>query len=319
MSLLIIGATGTLGRQITLQALKKGYRVSCLVRNFNSATFLKKWNVQLVYGDLSVPETISSCLEGISVIIDASTSRPENFDSIKKVDWEGKLALIEAAKVAKIKRFIFCSTYNIEQFVSIPLIRMKYGIEKKLQQADIPYTIFRLNGFYQGLVKQYALPILDKMPVWTTNETVKIPYMDTQDIAKFFVKSLQLPETKNRIFILGGPKNWLSDEVIKLCEQLVGQSATINQVPAFFLKFVSKILNFFAWSQNISDRLAFVDILIFGNNSLQISTNLYEIFKIELTTIIQLNDYLLEYFVRLLKKLQDISFEDIQKQRNLII
>nr|YP_009308825.1 hypothetical protein [Toxarium undulatum]AOS86568.1 hypothetical protein [Toxarium undulatum] len=319
MSLLIVGATGTLGRQIALQALTKGYKVRCLVRNFNRANFLKEWGAELVYGDLTVPETIPACLKGISVIFDASTSRPDDFNTLKKVDWDGKLALIDAAEAAKIDRFIFCSAQNLEQSSTIPLIKMKYGIENQLKQSNISYTIFRLPGFYQGLIEQYAIPILENLPIWVTNENIKIPYMDTQDIAKFFLKSLQLPKTINKIFILGGPKSWLSAEIISLCEQLAGQSAKVNQVPVIFLKLVSEIFGFFAWGQNISDRLAFVNILLIKDNFLNTSLDLYKTFKIEMNDIIQLNDYFLEYFVRLLKKLRDINFEDIQKQRNLII
>jgi len=319
MSLLIVGATGTLGRQIALQALSKGYKVRCLVRKFSRAEFLKEWGIELVYGDLTVPETIPSCLKGINVIIDASTSRPQDLNSLKKVDWDGKLALIQAAKVANVERFIFCSAPNLEQFRTIPLIKMKYGIEKKLQQSNIPYTIFRLNGFYQGLIEQYAIPILDKSSIWTTNENIKIPYMDTQDMAKFFIKSLQLPKTINKTFVLVGPKSWFSTEIIKLCEQLAGQPANITQIPLFLLKFASQILELFAWSQNISDRLAFVDILLIENTFSNVPTNLYNTFKIELVDILQLNDYFFTYFVRLMKKLRDINFENIQKQRNLII
>ena len=114
MSLLIIGGTGTLGRQIVLQALTKGYKVRCLVRNFRKASFLKEWGVELVYGDLTRPETLPPCLRGITAIIDASTSRVDELDSLKKVDWDGKLCLIEAAKVANIKHFVFffCSKYR---------------------------------------------------------------------------------------------------------------------------------------------------------------------------------------------------------------
>jgi hypothetical protein len=42
-------------------------------------------------------------------------------------------------------------------------------------------------------------------------------------------------------------------------------------------------------------------------------------FKVDASEIIQLDDYFLEYFIRLLKRLRDINFEDVQKQKNLII
>ena len=319
MSLLIIGGTGTLGRQIVLQALTKGYKVRCLVRNFRKASFLKEWGVELVYGDLTKPETIPPCLIGITAIIDASTSRPDELDALKKVDWNGKLSLIEAAKAAKIKRFIFFSAQNAEQFNNIPLMKLKSGVETKLKQSGIPYTIFRLTGFYQGLIEQYAIPILEKLPIWVTNENTYISYMDTQDIAKFCLRSLQIPKTINQTFFLSGSKGWVSSEIINLCEQLAGQKAKVQKIPLFLLKFVSNFFGFFEWGQNISDRLAFVEILNIENNFSKSTFELYKMFKIDPSEIIQLDDYFLEYFIRLLKRLRDINFEDVQKQKNLII
>jgi len=76
---------------------------------------------------------------------------------------------------------------------------------------------------------------------------------------------------------------------------------------------------FFEWGQNISDRLAFVEILNTENNFSKSTFELYKLFKIDPAEIIQLDDYFLEYFIRLLKRLRDINFEDIQKQKNLII
>jgi uncharacterized protein YbjT (DUF2867 family) len=319
MSLLIIGGTGTLGRQIVLQALTKGYQVRCLVRNFRKANFLKEWGAELVYGDLTKPETIPPCLKGITAIIDASTSRPDDFDSLKTVDWEGKLYLIEAAKAANIERFIFFSAQNVEQFTNIPLMKLKYRIEQKLKESQIPYTIFRLTGFYQGLIEQYAIPILENLPIWVTNENMYVAYMDTQDIAKFCLRALQLPKTKNQIFSLNGLKGWLSSEIITLCEQLAGQSAKVQRIPSFLLKLLSNFFGFFEWGQNISDRLAFVEILNLENSSSNSTFELYKFFKLDSSEIIQLDDYFLEYFIRLLKRLRDINFEDIQKQKNLII
>ena len=319
MSLLIVGGTGTLGRQVVLQALTKGYPVRCLVRNFRKANFLKEWGAELIYGDLTIPETIPPCFQGITAVIDASTSRPSDLDIVKTVDWDGKLVLIEAAKAAKVKRFIFCSTQNLDQFSNIPLMKMKQGIEIKLKEAQIPYTIFRLTGFYQGLIEQYAIPILENLPIWVTNENTCVSYMDTQDVAKFCLKALQLPETKDKTFSLGGPKGWVSSEIINLCEQLAGQSAKVNQIPLFVLKSVTTFLGFFEWGQNISDRLAFVEILNVENDFSTSTFDLYKTFKVKSSEINQLDDYFLEYFIKLLKRLRDINFEDIQKQKNLII
>jgi len=319
MSLLIVGGTGTLGRQIVLQALTKGYQVRCLVRSLRKAAFLKEWGAELVYGDLTSPETIPPCLRGITGVIDASTSRPYDLATIKQVDWDGKIALVEACQTANIQRFVFCSALNLEQFSNIPLMEMKQGIEIKLKESKIPYTIFRLSGFYQGLIEQYAIPILEDLPIWITNENTSVSYMDTQDIAKFCLRTLQLPKTINKTFLLGGPKGWLSSEIIKLCEQLAGQSAQIKQIPLSILKLSSNFLGFFEWGQNISDRLAFIEILNVENNFSKSSVDLYKIFKIDPVEIVQLDDYFLEYFIRLLKRLRDINFEDVQKQKNLII
>ena len=319
MRLLIIGGTWTLGRQVVLQALTKGYQVRCLVRNFRKASFLKEWGAELVYGDLTRPETIPPCLKGITAIIDASTSRANELESLKKVDWEGKLCLIEAAKVAAIERFVFFSAQNVEQFERIPLMKVKTGIELTLKESGIPYTIFRLTGFYQGLIEQYAIPILENLPIWVTNETNYISYMDTQDIAKFCLRSLQIPETRNQIVVLSGSKGWISSEIITLCEQLAGQKAKVQRVPLFVLKLVSRFFGWFEWGQNISDRLAFAEILTVETNVSNSILDIYKMFKIDPSELIQLDDYLLEYFIRLLKRLRDINFEDVQKQKNLIL
>ena len=198
-------------------------------------------------------------------------------------------------------------------------MKLKYGIETKLKKSRIPYTIFRLTGFYQGLIEQYAIPILENYPIWVTNENTNIAYMDTQDIARFCLRSLQIPQTKNQTFFLSGLRGWVSSEIINLCEQLAGQKAKVQKVPLFTLKLVSNFFGFFEWGQNISDRLAFVEILNTENNFSKSTFELYKMFKIDPSEIIQLDDYFLEYFIRLLKRLRDINFEDVQKQKNLII
>jgi hypothetical protein len=141
--------------------------------------------------------------------------------------------------------------------------------------------------------------------------------MDTQDIAKFCLRALQIPQTTNQTFLLGGSR-WVSSEIINM-RTISWSTSKVKRIPLFFLKFVSRFFGFFEWGQNISDRLAFVEILDTENNFSKSTFDLYKMFKIDPSEIIQLDDYFLEYFIRLLKRLRDINFEDVQRQKNLII
>ncbi len=309
MNLLIVGATGTLGRQITRRALDEGYKVRCLVRSLRKASFLKEWGAELIQGDLCEPDTLPSALDGMTVVIDAATTRPTDSLSIRQVDWDGKLALIQAAKAAGIERFIFVSILDAEQYPDVPLMDIKNCTEKFLAESGLNYTILRTCGFMQGLIGQYAIPILEKQAVWVMGDSSPIAYMDTQDIARFVITALQKPETVNRSFPVVGPKAWGGYEIIRLCERLSGREAKISRMPIGLLRAVQKTARFFQWGWNLADRLAFTEVVASGKPLTADMSETYQVFGIEPKEITTLEDYMQEYFSRIMKKLKELEYE----------
>lgn len=315
MKILIVGATGTLGRQIARHALDKGHQVRCLVRSQRKAAFLKEWGAELVGGTLLDKSTIAPALEGVDAVIDAATARATDSLSIKKVDWQGKVNLIQAAKTAGVDRFIFFSLLNAEQYPDVPLMEIKSCTEKFLAESGLNYTILRPCGFMQGIIGQYAIPILDNQAVWITGESTPIAYMDTQDIAKFAVRALEVPETSGKTYPVVGPKAWKAEEIIELCENLSGKEAKIWRLPIGLLRTTRKITRFFQWTYNISDRLAFAEVVVSGKPLTAEMAEVYREFGLDPGETTTLESYLQEYFSRILKKLKEIDFEKQKAQK----
>ena len=309
MKLLVVGATGTLGRQIVRHALDQDYEVRCLVRSASRASFLKEWGAEVVTGDICKRETITPALEGIDAVIDAATTRITDTLRIQKVDWEGKVNLIQEVQAAGIERYIFFSILNAEQHREVPLMDIKYCTERFLEESGLNYTVFRLAGFMQGLIAQYAIPILENQVVWVSGENTPIAYMNTQDIAKFVIRALAIPATEKQTYPLVGTRAWGAYEIIRLCERLSQKDARISTVSLTVLRLMRRVTRFFEWGQNTADRLTFAEVLASGEPLDADMTEVYETFGIPKTEITTMEEYMGEYFTRIMKKLKEIDYE----------
>ncbi|MEM8614614.1 MAG: SDR family oxidoreductase [Cyanobacteria bacterium P01_H01_bin.105] len=307
MSILVVGATGTLGRQIVRNALDEGFDVKCLVRNFQKAAFLREWGAQLVQANICGPKSLPPCFEDVTAVIDAATSRPQ--DSAYDVDWQGKVNLIKAALDANVERYVFISILNCEKYPHVPLMDIKHCTEKFLEESGINYTILRPCGFLQGLVGQYAIPILEKQAIWVMGEAAPIAYMNTQDIARFAIRALQVPETNKRSFPLAGTRAWGGYELVRLCERLSGEEAKVSTMSLGLLRGVRGFANFFQWGWQFADRLAFAEVSA-GSEPLDAEMDdVYSTFDLDKSETTTVEEYLGEYFNRILKKLKELDFE----------
>lgn len=312
-SMLVIGATGTLGRQVVRRALDEGYDVRCLVRPRPvPADFLREWGATTVFGDLSDPEELPAALVGVHTIVDCATGRPE--EPIKKVDWDAKCKLIQSAKVMNVQKYVFMSIDKCDKHPEVPLMNIKYCTERYLEASGLNYTTLRLCGFMQPLISAYAVPILEEQAVWGTSDQTKVAYMDTMDIAMMTMAAVREPASDKKTYTLAGPRAYTTREVIAMCEKLAGVEAEVTVVPGVTLAVARAFTSFFQWTRDAADRLAFAQIMgsneTFDNQNMQAVCAELNVDYDELTT---LPGYLEEYYGRIIKKLGKVKAESKQK------
>ena len=318
MKILLIGATGTLGRQIAKQAVEEGHEIRCFVRNPKKASFLQEWGCELTRGNLLNSSDIEYALQDVEAVIDAATSRPDDSKSIYETDWDGKLNLFNACESLKVKRVIFLSILLTEKFRNVPLMDIKYCTEKLLEKSSFDYTIFNCAAFMQGVIGQFAIPVLDSQAVWMSGTPTKIAYMNTQDMAKFIVSAVNNPKTHRLKLPLVGPKAWDSNEVISLCEKFSDKKAKIFRVSPFIISITQKVVSFFQDSLNVAERLAFAEVTSSGLPLDADMSKTYELLEFKKEDMTSLDSYIKEYYQQILKRLREMEADlNIEEKKRL--
>ncbi|MEX0588571.1 MAG: NAD(P)H-binding protein [Cyanobium sp.] len=313
MQVLLVGATGTLGRQVARRALDAGHQVRCIVRSPRKASFLQEWGCELTRGDLLEPESLDYALEGQDAVIDAATARATDPGSSYEIDWTGKQNLFAACQRAEMKRVIFVSLLDAHEHRQVPLMDIKACSEDWLMASDFDYTILRGVAFMQGVISQFAIPVLESQTVWVSGTPTPMAYMNTQDMARFAVAALDHPQTVRQAFPVVGPRAWTASEVTQLCERYSGKEARVFRVPPALLSLMRSLTAFFEASLNVAERLAF-DAVTGGGKALDAPMEAtYEAFGLDPAETTGLESYLKEYYDTILKRLRDME-KDLDKE-----
>jgi len=307
MQVLVVGGTGTLGRQIARRALDDGHQVRCMVRTPRKAAFLQEWGCELTRGNLLEPDSLDYALDGVDAVIDAATSRPDDPKSIYITDWDGKVNLLRACERAEVKRFVFLSLLGAHRHRSVPLMDIKACTENLLESSDFDYTILQVAAFMQGVISQFAIPVLESQTVWVSGSPTAIAYMNTQDVARFAVAALDRPETIRNSFPVVGPKAWNSGELVQFCERCSDKSARVFRMGPAPILALKAIASFFEPAVNVAERLAFAEVTGGGQSLDAPMESTYAAFGLDSSETTQMESYLREYYDTILKRLREME------------
>jgi uncharacterized protein YbjT (DUF2867 family) len=161
MSILITGATGTVGRQVIDQLIKRGAAVRALVRDPAKADLPA--GVAVVQGDLSNPDSLREAYRGVSTLFLLNGVVPDEFTQA--------LIALNLAREAGIERVVYLSVIHSDRYLNVPHFAGKFGVERMIEQMGFSATILRPAYFMSNelTIKDavqaygvYPMPIGDK-------------------------------------------------------------------------------------------------------------------------------------------------------------
>ena len=153
MKTLLVGATGLLGPEICQRLTATGHEVRALIRRTADPckrAALAGLGVELVEGDLKDAASLERACAGVQAVLStaSATLSRQAGDSIETVDQLGQLALVEAARQARVEHFVFVS-FRENPDIQFPLTIAKRTVERALKSSGLAYTILQTSYFME--------------------------------------------------------------------------------------------------------------------------------------------------------------------------
>lgn len=238
--ILVVGATGALGGEISRQLIQAGKHIRTLVRpsaDRNKRAALSALGAELASGDLKHPDSLVPLCAGVHTVVStaSSTLSRQPGDSIKSVDEDGQLALVEAAVAANVRHFVFVSVPEVETGYS--LLRAKRRVEMAIRESPMSWTILRPTNFIEAwLSPQLGFdPLHGRARVLGSGEKT-VSWISLHDVARFTVAATDGGRLTNRTIDLGGPEALSYHQVLAIFRELGGPPVEIEHVPERILE-----------------------------------------------------------------------------------
>jgi NADH dehydrogenase len=219
MTILVVGAGGTLGRATTRQLLSQGHAVRALVRDRAKAEPLRRLGAEVVTGDLTDPPSLARACKGATrVFACAHGLLGRGAQSSAQVDHVGHSALVVAAREAHVEHFVYTSALGAADDHPIDFFRTKHEIEAVVQGSGLGWTILRPAAFMEQHVHEFnGRLLLEKgftVLIGPANRPRNV--VAVRDVVPFAVLALTEDGLAGRTLEIGGPDNVSNTQVAQM-------------------------------------------------------------------------------------------------------
>jgi NADH dehydrogenase len=236
-SILVVGATGTLGEPVARRLQTDGFRVSVLARSPDRAKRRLGDSYQIVQGDVERPDTLGPAVQGCyGVYINLNgDADPASHDRIVH---RGTANLAHAAVSAGVERLHMITGASVsEENAWFYATEAKLQAEAAIRASGVPYSIWRATWFMESLplfVRGNKAVLMGKQPhLWS--------WLAVEDYARMVSTAFRMPEAANKIFYVHGPEGLTMRRALEFYCSRVRPGVRVSAVPLWFLSLMARV------------------------------------------------------------------------------
>src|SRR2546421_540656 len=219
-SVLVTGATGSVGRNVAKRLSEKGVSVRAGVRDQAKARKQFGSNIALAPFDFENEQTFSGALEGVEKVFLLPPLLPNQLEVTN--------VFVDAAKRAGVRHIVKLSAIGVDDETRPTPIKWHGANEQHIRESGVAFTFLRPNSFMQNFIT-YFPPRNGAIYLPWGNGTAS--FVDTRDIANVAAKALTSDGHEGKIYTLTGPAALGIGEVALILSQVTGREFKYVDVP----------------------------------------------------------------------------------------
>ncbi|KAI3428321.1 hypothetical protein D9Q98_006701 [Chlorella vulgaris] len=258
---LVVGATGYIGKYVVKELVKRGYNVVAFARERSGVGGKKSADdvrqelagADVRFGDVSDMSSLrgTAFKDKVDVVVSCLASRTGGIKDSWDIDYQATLNALEAGRAQGAAHFVLLSAICVQK----PLLefqRAKLALEAKLQEAakegGITHSIVRPTAFFKSLAGQVEL-VKDGKPyvMFGDGTLAACKPISEEDLARFIADCVAEEDKVNQVLPIGGPGQALTaKDQAEMLFDILGKPPKYFPVPVALMDGIIGLLDLLA-------------------------------------------------------------------------
>lgn len=229
---LVAGATGQLGRHVAGELGRRGWRVRALARDPGRLAALGLPAEGAIRGDLADPASLRAACAGVDAVVSCAGASMRlgglrDRRGFAEVDRDGNRALLEAARAAGVRRFVYVSVFGADRLRDTAYVDAHEQFVEALAASGMEHAVVRPTGFFSFLGELVRMAAKGRGAIIGDGGALT-NHVHEADVAAACADALA---GDAREIALGGPETFTRREMVEMAFRAVGRAPRIVRVP----------------------------------------------------------------------------------------